>query len=503
MPQAVSRKQYRMMQAILHGKGGDSGGRGRPPKSVAAKYTDPGKDAPDQHGEDRGGTWGEKHHEAAKEKVKEARKERKKHKLHKALEDFYKGQGVGLVVMDAQGRILLGSHDSGVIGCPGGHVEPGESFEQAAYRELKEETGLEAVSLIKVHRSHENGNDSQTFLVDQVRGKLTGSDELKNCKWVEPQDIDWGKMRDVCVGGLKAAIATKLGKSLKGMVALENLEKNIVRQRGDAVFELTHGDALKIVGNGLFRRIKEEVAEMGDESFKEFTLDTNTISIRKHMNDVYSGRVSDGHKVVYQFTNKSLPEVTAALMSVFEWYLPEDEQFLEDHEIPDDAIEGGVNNLMENYRRHNIGNIYHEMETIREQMRGGVAVDLQQVEARMMKLFDRMEGTIHDVVGKHNELAQAAGKELDDLEAKLRELQSKVEEAEKVPQTVEAYSSNPANPARVHDDGYPYLPRPQIEISPNGKIRITFSQDWTSLEKENFLTDMRAKVIKASASDVR
>ena len=58
MPQATSRRQYRMMMAILHGEAKD-GPRGRPPKSVAAKYTSPGKEAPDSKHEDRGGTWGE------------------------------------------------------------------------------------------------------------------------------------------------------------------------------------------------------------------------------------------------------------------------------------------------------------------------------------------------------------------------------------------------------------------------------------------------------------
>ena len=56
MPVAVSRKQYRMMMAISHGAHIDGGSRGRPPASVAAKYTSPGKDAPEQHGEDRGGS---------------------------------------------------------------------------------------------------------------------------------------------------------------------------------------------------------------------------------------------------------------------------------------------------------------------------------------------------------------------------------------------------------------------------------------------------------------
>ena len=101
---------------------------------------------------------------------------------------------------------------------------------------------------------------------------------------------------------------------------------------------------------------------------------------------------------------------------------------------------------------------------------------------------------------KHNKLAQLAGNDIDELEAKLRDLQSKIEDMGKVPQTVEAYSVQPANPLKVHNDNYPYLPRPQVEISPNGKIKITFGSEWTDLEKQNFLEDLRAKAIKRGKS---
>jgi archaellum component FlaC len=239
---------------------------------------------------------------------------------------------------------------------------------------------------------------------------------------------------------------------------------------------------------------------MADEDFKDITMDTYTVSVRKHMNDIYSGRVSDGHKIVYQFTNKSLPELTAALMSVFEWYLPEDEAALDlVDDVGDDVIEGGINTLVENYKRHNIGNIYQEMETIREQMRNGMAIDLQQVEGRIMQLFDKLESVVHELAAKHNQLSQEAGKEVEEIEQKLRDLQYKLEEIEKKPEVVEAYSARPANPVKVHDENYPYLPRPQVEISPDGKIRISFNSEWTSLEKENFLQDLRARAIKKSS----
>lgn len=52
--------------------------------------------------------------------------------------------GAGVIVTDAEGRVLLGLHPTGVWELPGGKVDPGESIEQAAARELAEETTLEA-----------------------------------------------------------------------------------------------------------------------------------------------------------------------------------------------------------------------------------------------------------------------------------------------------------------------------------------------------------------------
>src|SRR5258708_800280 len=56
---------------------------------------------------------------------------------------------VGMIVFNAQHHLLLierRKYPSGYA-CPAGHVDNGETYEQAALRELHEEVGLEAVHL--------------------------------------------------------------------------------------------------------------------------------------------------------------------------------------------------------------------------------------------------------------------------------------------------------------------------------------------------------------------
>jgi 8-oxo-dGTP pyrophosphatase MutT (NUDIX family) len=80
-----------------------------------------------------------------------------------------------VVVLDGEGRLLLQRRsDDGTWGLPGGYVEPGESVEEAAARELQEETGLVARSLEfsrvysgrELYNKYPNGDE--TWFVDSV-----------------------------------------------------------------------------------------------------------------------------------------------------------------------------------------------------------------------------------------------------------------------------------------------------------------------------------------------
>lgn len=98
--------------------------------------------------------------------------------------------GVGLILLDADGRILLERRcDNGFWGLPGGRIEPGESIEQTAVREAREETGLEieVTRLLGVYSGPEDRvasyPDNTVQLVDIVleakiiSGQLTRSEE--------------------------------------------------------------------------------------------------------------------------------------------------------------------------------------------------------------------------------------------------------------------------------------------------------------------------------------
>jgi len=511
MPAPVSRKQYRYMFAILHGKAGSSSRGDRVPKSVAGKYVG-GKtpdDLPESKGkEHEGGRWDETHHSKDKKRVEDKRTERKKTKasLRKSFEDLYKGKGAGVIVINDQGHILLGrDSNDGLWSGPGGHVESGETFEEAAKRELKEEAGLTAKLISEIGKQKLEGNDATVFLVDSYEGKLGAKTdgELKDLKFFNQADIPWNKLRECTAYALQMYFEGRCHKSesLLDKLTIEDLKKNIIRSQvgSDVVFEMSHADSLKLVGKGTFKFLRSITADMTDEDFKNVPFDNYMISIRKHANDVYSGRVTDGHKLVHQWTNRSLPGMAAELMSVFEWYSPEDEAMLEnmaESDMSDDALEGGLTQLTDHYRKHNIANIYSEMETIRSEIRQGMAVDLQQVEQRIMKLFDKLEHNILSVVDGHNKFTGKVGDDIDEIHGKLVELQSKLEEMGKRPTKVEAFSTQPANPNTVHQENYPYLPKPQVVVHPDGRITISFGGDWSNMDRENFLNDMKAKALK-------
>lgn len=106
------------------------------------------------------------------------------------------------IVSDGQGRIaLVKRKDNELWALPGGGMELGESIEQGAVREVKEETGLdvEVVGLVGVYTNpqhvmaYDDGEVRQQFSLcfttKLLGGELEFDDESTDIAWVAEGDL--------------------------------------------------------------------------------------------------------------------------------------------------------------------------------------------------------------------------------------------------------------------------------------------------------------------------
>ncbi len=110
--------------------------------------------------------------------------------------------GSVVIIVNEKDEILLQHRTDGGWGLPGGLMELGESFEETAIREVKEETGLDVEGLTQLHvysgQDHyiKNANGDELYAVTavytahSVSGELTiDHDESHDFQYFRPDQL--------------------------------------------------------------------------------------------------------------------------------------------------------------------------------------------------------------------------------------------------------------------------------------------------------------------------
>ncbi len=112
----------------------------------------------------------------------------------------YKRPAAGVVAIGKDGRVLLIDQyrfqtDTRGWAVPAGRVDPGDSPEQAIVRELREETGHRAESLLYLgHYFPSNGSSNQTFHIYIGRavermGEIEDRNEVMGIRWFSSNEV--------------------------------------------------------------------------------------------------------------------------------------------------------------------------------------------------------------------------------------------------------------------------------------------------------------------------
>ena len=97
---------------------------------------------------------------------------------------------VAALVTNEEGKILLVNSPWRGWEYPGGLIEPGETFQQALHREIREEAGVEVeiTGFVGICKNVEKDIVNIDFTCRYVSGELTTSDESTEVIWATPEE---------------------------------------------------------------------------------------------------------------------------------------------------------------------------------------------------------------------------------------------------------------------------------------------------------------------------
>jgi len=110
--------------------------------------------------------------------------------------------GIGVIIVNKRGEILVGKRSGShakYFSIPGGHLELGETFEEAAIKEIREETSLEIISPkvicvtnnLETYKKENLHYISVCLLTDKFIGepKAMEIDKCSEWFWVNPNNL--------------------------------------------------------------------------------------------------------------------------------------------------------------------------------------------------------------------------------------------------------------------------------------------------------------------------
>jgi len=126
--------------------------------------------------------------------------------IRESLSEYDTNKVSKVVIFDKNGQILLlkRTDDRNDWDLPGGHLKKGESHEEGATREAKEETNLD-ISGLKHVNNHEH---VQFYKCAAPKGEIQlQKEEHTDFKWINPKEIEQYQVRNSLKGAILSAIS--------------------------------------------------------------------------------------------------------------------------------------------------------------------------------------------------------------------------------------------------------------------------------------------------------